>query len=145
MPSRPLSSHSWHKVMPDKRLVDDDSLRLEAQALVKAADRAVHSQPVHNCKILLLSDNISIVLCFTCGRPSDFRLLIQCVWRATSGSASDGHQANSTSVTGATESMTTYTILPRVSFTTSVLVMDRRSRFLTHVPLVNPPVAKTKR
>ena len=31
----------------------DGILRLEARALVKAAERAAHSQPVHECRILL--------------------------------------------------------------------------------------------
>ena len=37
-------------------------LRLEARALVKAAERADHSQPAHDCMLLLHSDNLSIVL-----------------------------------------------------------------------------------
>ena len=41
-------------------------------------------------------------------------------------------------------SVTTHTILPRVSQTTSVQVMDRGSRFLTHVPIANPPIEKTR-
>ena len=49
--------------MVDKWFFDDDILRLEARALVKAANRAAHSQPVHDCRLLILSD--------------DFRLLVQ--------------------------------------------------------------------
>ena len=99
----------------------DDILRPEARALVKAAERAAHSQLVHVCRILLLSDNLPIVLCFTRGRSRDFRLRTQItrlgryIWRATSGSASDGYRANSTAVAGAAENMTTHMILPKVS------------------------------
>ena len=75
VPSRLLSSHSWKQVTADKRFFDDDVLRLEARALVKAAERSSHSQPIHDCKVLLLSDNVSIVLCFNHGRSRDFRLL----------------------------------------------------------------------
>ena len=39
----------------------------------------------------------------------------RCVWHATSRSASDGYQANSTAVTGAAENMTTHTMPPGVS------------------------------
>ena len=65
------------KVMADNWFFDDDILRLEAWALVQAAERAAHSQPVHDCKFLLPSDNLSIVLCFTRGRSRDIRLLTQ--------------------------------------------------------------------
>ena len=63
--------------MADKRFFGDDILRLEAWALVKAAERSSHSQPVHDCRILLLSDNLSFVLCFNRGRSRAFRLLTQ--------------------------------------------------------------------
>ena len=43
VPSRLLSSHSWKMVKADKCIFDDDVLRLEARALVKAAERS--SQP----------------------------------------------------------------------------------------------------
>ena len=41
-------------------LFDDGILRLEARALVKAASRAAHTQPVHG-------DNLPVVLCFSFG------------------------------------------------------------------------------
>ena len=56
---------------------DDDILRLEALALVKAAERLAHGQPVHDCRILFLSENLSIVRCFALGRSRDFKLLTQ--------------------------------------------------------------------
>ena len=66
--------------MADKWFFDDD-----------IAERPAHSQRVHDCRILLLSDNLSIVLCCNRGRSRDFRLslprsdvLPRCVWRATS-------------------------------------------------------------
>ena len=40
VPSHLLSSHSWKKVIADKWFFDDDILRLEALALVKAAERS---------------------------------------------------------------------------------------------------------
>ena len=46
--------------MADRWFFDDDILRLVARALVKAAERAAHSQPVHDCRLLLLSDNLSM-------------------------------------------------------------------------------------
>ena len=64
VPSRLLSSHPRKKVMAD-RLFFDDVLRLEAWALVEAVERAAHSQPVHDCRLLPLNDNLSIVLCFS--------------------------------------------------------------------------------
>ena len=70
-----LSSHSWKKVIADRWFFDDDILRLEALALVKAAERSAHSQRVHDRKILSLSDDISVVLCFNRGRSHNFRLL----------------------------------------------------------------------
>ena len=63
--------------MVDKWFFDDDVLRLEAWVLVKAAECSAHSRPVHDCRILSLSDNLLIVLCFTRGRSRDFRLLTQ--------------------------------------------------------------------
>ena len=36
-----------------------------------------HSQPVHDCRLLPLSDYLSIVLCFNRGRSRDFRFLTQ--------------------------------------------------------------------
>ena len=63
--------------MADTRFFDHDIHRLEAGALVKAAEPSSHSQPVHDCRTLLLSDNLSIVLCFTRGRSRDFRVLTQ--------------------------------------------------------------------
>ena len=45
VPSQLLSSDSWKKVMADRWFCDDDILRLVARALVKAAERAAHSQP----------------------------------------------------------------------------------------------------
>ena len=104
VPSRLLSSHSWIKVMADTWFFDVDIVRLEAQALLEAAERSAHSQVVHDCRMLLLSDKISIVLCFTRGRSRDLRLHSQVsrfasVWRATSGSASNGYRASSTPVT----------------------------------------------
>ena len=77
VPSQLLSSDSWKKVMADRWFFDDDILRLVARALVKAAERAAHSQPVHDCGLLLLSDNLSTVLCFNRGRSRDFGLLTQ--------------------------------------------------------------------
>ena len=62
--------------MADRWFCDDDIFRLEAPAPVKAASRAAHSKPVHDCRIPLLSENISNVLCFAGGRYRDFRLLI---------------------------------------------------------------------
>ena len=50
--------------MADKCFFHDDMLRLEAQALVKG-------------RLLLLSDNISTVLCFNRGRSRHFKLLTQ--------------------------------------------------------------------
>eukprot|EP00959_Pyramimonas_sp_CCMP1952_P235797 4927616-Pyramimonas_sp.AAC.1 len=50
--------------MADRWVFADDILRLEARALVKAASRAAHSQPVKDCRVLLLWDNLSVVLCF---------------------------------------------------------------------------------
>ena len=44
VPSHFLLSHSWKKVMADEWFFDEDILRLEARALVKAANRAAHSQ-----------------------------------------------------------------------------------------------------
>ena len=137
MPSRLLSSRSWKKVVADKLFFDVDILRLEAQALDKAAQRSAHSQLVHDCRILLLSDTLSIVLCFTLGRSRDFRLRTQIrrfasVCLATSGSASDGYRSISTAVTGSAENMTAHMIPPRVSWSTSVQMTDRRSRCLTH-------------
>ena len=76
VPSRLLSSHSWKQVTAFF-FFEDDILRLEARALVKAAGRSAHSQPVHDCRMLLLSDHLSIVLCFYRGRSRDFRLLTQ--------------------------------------------------------------------
>ena len=52
--------------MADKRFFDDD-----------IAERPAHSQRVHDCRILLLSENISIVLCINRGRSRDFTLLTQ--------------------------------------------------------------------
>ena len=69
LPSPLLSSHSWKKVMADKWFFDDD-IRREAWAWT--ADRAARSQPVHDCRILLPSDNASPV-----DDPRDFRLLTQ--------------------------------------------------------------------
>ena len=75
--------------MGDRWSFDDDILRLEALALVKAAERAVHSQPVHDC------------------RYSVARLLTQIRRFAsiclTSESALDGYQVNSTAATGSRE------------------------------------------
>ena len=39
------------KVMAYKSFFDDDIPRLETQALVKAADRAAHSQPVQRKRV----------------------------------------------------------------------------------------------
>ena len=144
VPSRLLSSHSWKKVMADKCFFDDDILRLEA--LVEAAERSTHSQPVYDCRILLLSHNLSIVLCSNRGRSRAPRsdVLHRCVWRATSGSASAGYRASSTAVTGAAKRMTAHVILPRVPQTTSIQLRDRRSRYLTHGSVVNL-AANTKR
>ena len=77
VPPRLLSSHSWKKVMADTCFVDDDIPGLEARALVKAAEGSAHSPPVHDHRILSLSDNLSNVLCFNRGRSRDFRLLTQ--------------------------------------------------------------------
>ena len=44
--------------MVDRWFFDDDILGLEARTLVKEASRAAHSQSVHDCKTLLLSDNL---------------------------------------------------------------------------------------
>ena len=63
--------------MADRWFFDDGILRLEAWALVKAAERAAHSRPVHDCRLLLHSDNLSTVLCFIRGRSRDFKLLTQ--------------------------------------------------------------------
>ena len=49
--------------MAGKWFFDDDIPRLEAGALVKGTERSEHSQPVHDCRMVLLSDSISIVLC----------------------------------------------------------------------------------
>ena len=85
--------------MADTWFFDDCILTHEARALVKAAaGRSVHSQPVHDCRILLLSDNLSIVLCFNRGRSRDFRVL-----------------PSSTAVKGAAENMTAQMMLPRAS------------------------------
>ena len=62
--------HSWKEVMADRWFFDDDNLRLEAWALVKAAERAAHIQRVHDRRILSLSDNLSTVLSFNRGRPA---------------------------------------------------------------------------
>ena len=50
--------------MADKWFFDDDILRLEAGALVKAAERSAHSQPVRDCRILLISGTFLVVLRF---------------------------------------------------------------------------------
>ena len=55
VPSQLLSSDSWKKVMADTWFFDDDILRLVNRALVKAAERAAHSQPVHDCRLLLVT------------------------------------------------------------------------------------------
>ena len=81
--------------MADNWFFDDDILRLEAQALVQSS-RACSPQPVHDFRVLLLNDDLSMVLCFNSGRSRDFRLLTRsdvlhrCVWRAILKSASDG-------------------------------------------------------
>ena len=62
--------------MTDQWFVDHDIFRLEARAL-EAVERSAHSQLVHDCRILLLSDNLSIVLCFNRGRFRHIRLLAQ--------------------------------------------------------------------
>ena len=49
--------------MADKWFFDDDQ-QTRSPGLVQAAERSAHSWPVHDCRILVLSDNISIVLCF---------------------------------------------------------------------------------
>ena len=63
--------------MADRWFFDDEILRLEARAQGISAKRAAHSQPVHDCKLPPLSDNVAIVLCFNRGRSRDFRLLTQ--------------------------------------------------------------------
>ena len=77
VPSHLLEGSRWKKVMADRWVFQDDILRLEARALFKAANRAAHSLPVKNCRMLLLSDNLSVVLCFARGRSRDFRLFVQ--------------------------------------------------------------------
>ena len=47
-------------------------------------------------------------------------------------------------MTGAAQNMTAHVMLPRVSWTTSVRMTDRRSQYLTHGPVVNLAVANTK-
>ena len=81
-----LSFVSWKREMADNWFFAGAILGLEAWALVGAAERAAHSQQVHDC-----------VLCFTRRRSHRY------VCRATSGSASDGYIANSTAVTGAAD------------------------------------------
>ena len=49
------------KVMPDRLFFDDDILRREAEP----------------CRTLLLSVNLSVVLCFARGRSRDFRLVVE--------------------------------------------------------------------
>ena len=106
--------------MTDRRFFDDDILRREA-ALIKAAERSAHSQLVHDCRILSLSDDLFDCALFGRGHPATSDslhrsgVLHRYVWRATSGSASDGDRANSTAVTGAAENMTAHVILPKVS------------------------------
>ncbi|CAK0793120.1 unnamed protein product, partial [Prorocentrum cordatum] len=77
LPHELLRDSHWKTVMADRWVFADDILRLEARALVKAASRAAHSQPVKDCRVLLLWDNLSVVLCFCRFRFRDFRLLIQ--------------------------------------------------------------------
>ncbi|CAK0824653.1 unnamed protein product, partial [Prorocentrum cordatum] len=77
VPSWLLHDSHWATVMADRWAFADDILRLEARALVKAAARAAHCQPVKECRSLLLGDNLAVVLCFCRFRSRDFRLLIQ--------------------------------------------------------------------
>ena len=123
--------------MADRWFFDDDVLRLEAQALVNAANRAAHSQPVHDCRILLLSDNVSLVLCFALGRSRDFRFLVQIrrfssVRLARNMKIIIRWQANSTAVTGAAEK--------RYSACDSTeSLVDHLGSSDAHAPIVNPP------
>ena len=77
VPSYLLARDRWKTVMADRWVLSDDILRLEARALVKAASRAAHSQPIRDCRVLLLGDNLAVVLCFSRSSSRDFRLLVQ--------------------------------------------------------------------
>ncbi|CAK0906248.1 unnamed protein product, partial [Prorocentrum cordatum] len=50
VPHELLHDSHWKTVMADRWVFADDILRLEARALVKAASRAAHSQPVKDCR-----------------------------------------------------------------------------------------------
>ena len=124
-----LSSHSWKKVLADTWFFDDDIVRLEARALVKAANRAAHSQPLHDCKTLLVSDHLLVRLCFARGRSRDFNrnVKISIRWSPSDFNSSDrGSRDQSLAAT-------------------SAQMIVGQSQILTHAPIVNPPIVKTKR
>ena len=76
LPSHLFSSHSWQKVMAD-RWFFRRYLQTRSPGPGQSTRAFAHSQPVHDCRLLLLSDYLSIVLCFNRGRSRDFRLLTQ--------------------------------------------------------------------
>ena len=72
-----LHSSKWQTVMADRWIYPDNILRLEARGMVKAASRAAHCAPMHDCRILLLGDNLGVILCFARSRAREFGFLVQ--------------------------------------------------------------------
>ena len=131
---------------------DDDVLGLEAGAPVKAARRAAHRQQVHDCRILLRSDNLSIVLCLSRGPSQVFQApgpdQTPCIrafgLQHQNQGLMDTKRIQPT-VRRAAENRTAHLTPPKVSETTSAQEMVGRSRLLPHALVMTPPTAKPKR
>ena len=108
VPSRLLSSHSWKHVMADKWFFDDDILRPEAPALVKAASRCTTAGCCYSVTIFQLYSASTVDDPATSDSLPRSDVLLRCVFRATPGSASDGYRASSTAVTRAAENVTVH-------------------------------------
>ena len=120
-PSRLLSSHSWKKVMVDSGFSTTTPSELKPGPCAKqpcaqhTASRDTTTGYYDSGTIFQLCSASTVDDPSTSDSLSRSDVLPRCVWRATSGSASDGYQASSTAVTGAAENMTVHMKLPGVS------------------------------
>ena len=139
LPSRLLSSYSWNKVMA-KWFFDDDIFRLEAGPRLKqpsAQHTASRYTTAGYCD--------SVTIFQLCSLPRHQTLYPDQTFCIGMSGAQHQDQNQMDTERLQEQWQTAYMILPKVSKTTSVQTMNRRSGHLTHGSVVNLAVASTER
>ena len=62
IPLSPLDASRWRTLSCGRWLFEDDILHLESRGVNRAVSRAANCRPCCDCRFLILSDNLKVVL-----------------------------------------------------------------------------------